>query len=86
MEFYVIEIATGDAKIAGTGMYGPYDENMAIATWHGKLSTARKSPLFTSDLVVVMNADGVVTKVEKYEVPAVEENPDEETVEEVPAE
>lgn len=74
MKYYVIEIATGDASIAGKGMYGPYDKNMAIATWHGKLRTARMSELYTSDLVVVMDENGFVTKVEKYIAAEEQEN------------
>lgn len=64
--FYVIEIATGDSKIAGKGIYGYETEKEAVASFHQKLGTAMKSELFTSDLVMVIDAEGKVIKREKY--------------------
>lgn len=64
--FYVIEIATGDAKIAGKGIYAYETEKEAVASFHQKLGTAGKSELFTSDLVMVIDAEGKVIKREKY--------------------
>lgn len=64
--FFVIEIATGDAKIAGKGIYAYETEKDAVASFHAKLGTAMKSALYTSDLVMVIDADGKVIKREKY--------------------
>lgn len=66
MKFYVIEIATGDAKIAGKGMYEYDSESLAIANFHSKLGTAMKSDLYESDLVMVMDDNGFVIKQEKF--------------------
>lgn len=64
--FFVVEIATGDAKIAGKAIYGYETEKEAVATFHQKLSTAMKSELYTSSLVLVIDASGKVLKREKY--------------------
>lgn len=64
--FYVIEIATGDSKIAGKGIYAYETEKDAKASFHAKLGIAMKSELYTSDLVMVVDADGKVIKREKY--------------------
>lgn len=64
--YFVVEIATGDSKIAGKGIYAYEDEKQAVASFHSKLGTAMKSELYTSDLVMVVDADGKVLKREKY--------------------
>lgn len=64
--YFVIEIATGDAKIAGKAIYGYETEKEAIAVFHQKLSTAMKSELYTSSLVMVVDGEGKVLKREKY--------------------
>ena len=66
MKFYVIEIATGDAQIKGFAIYEKATEKEAVALFHQKLSTAMKSDLYTSDLLVVIDEDGKVIKREKY--------------------
>lgn len=58
MKFYVIEIAEGDAKIKGKAIYECATENEAVAVWHEKLGVARKSDLYTSDLVMVVDSQG----------------------------
>lgn len=64
--FYLIEIAMGDAQIKGTAVY-PYDnEKAAIAAFHTKLGQAMKSPLFESELVMVIDEHGTVLKHEKF--------------------
>lgn len=66
MKYYVIEIAEGDSKIAGKGMYEYDTESLAVANFHSKLGTAMKSELYTSDLVLVMDSNGFVSKCEKW--------------------
>lgn len=66
MKYYVIEIATGDAKIQGKGIYEYATENEAVASFHSKLGTAMKSELYTSELIMVVDSDGKVLKREKY--------------------
>lgn len=63
--FYVIEIATGDAKTTGKGIYSYENEHDAVATFHSKLGTAMKSDLYETDLIMVIDADGKVIKREK---------------------
>lgn len=64
--FYLIEIATGDAKIAGRATYAYDNEKDAIANFHSKLGTAMKSDLYTTDLCMVIDENGTVLKREKY--------------------
>lgn len=70
--FYLVEIAEGDSKIAGRAVYNYETEDLAVATFHTKLGQAMKSELFTSELCIVIDADGKVIKREKW-VKSVEE-------------
>lgn len=67
--FYLIEIATGNEKIAGKAVYGYATQNEAVANFHGKLSAAMKSELFETELVMVIDDGGKVLKREKYVKP-----------------
>lgn len=66
MKFYVVEIAEGDEKVKGFATYEKASEKEAVALFHQKLSTAMKSELFTSELVMVIDENGKVIKREKY--------------------
>ena len=70
--FYVIEISTGDAKIAGKAIYQYNTIDEAIATFHSKLGTAMKSDLYATELIMVMDDEGAVLRVEKYIKPITE--------------
>lgn len=66
MKFYVVEIADGDAKIKGKGIY-EYDAlNNAKASFHKKLGTAMASNLYTEDLVMVIDSNGGIYASEHY--------------------
>lgn len=83
--YYLIEISTGDSKIAGKSIYTYADYNDAIGTFHTKLGNAMKSDLFTSELVMVIDDYGTVLKVERYDKPmpeVIDEISDESVVEE----
>lgn len=80
MKYYVFEVATGDSKIAGKGVYEYNTLNEAVANFHSKLGIAMKSDLYDSDLVMVINAEGGVHKVEKYTKPVVIEEPEVEEI------
>lgn len=64
--YYVIEISTGDAQVAGKAVYQYDTLDAAVATFHSKLGSAMKSALFESELLMVMDAEGAVLRVEKY--------------------
>lgn len=64
MNYYVIEIADGDDKIKGKGIYSYDNERDALASFHKKLGVAMSSDLYTSDLVMVINESGVVIQRE----------------------
>lgn len=64
--FYVIEIATGDSKIAGKSIYEYETEQLAVATFHAKMGTAMKSALYTSELLLVIDDSGNLIKREQY--------------------
>lgn len=66
MKFYVIEIAEGDSKISGKGIYEYKTQNEAVASFHKKLGTAMNSNLYSSDLVMVVDDNGMVYRTEKY--------------------
>ena len=70
--FYVIEISTGDAKIAGRAIYQYNTIDEAVATFHSKLGTAMKSDLYATELIMVMDDEGAVLRVEKYIKPITE--------------
>ena len=64
--FYVLEVSTGDASIAGKAVYEYNSFNEAVAAFHSKLGAAMKSELFTTELAMVIDADGAVYKCEKF--------------------
>lgn len=65
MKYYVVEIANGDKKISGKGVYEYDSMHDAIASFHQKLGTAMKSELYVDDLVMVIDEVGAVYKLEK---------------------
>ncbi len=67
--FYIIEISTGDAKIAGKAIYEYATLDEAVATFHSKLGTAMKSDLYESELIVVIDGEGQALRSEKYTKP-----------------
>lgn len=75
--YYVTEISTGDASIAGKAVYEFSTEDEAIGVFHRKLGNAILSPLFTSELVMVHNSNGACIRSEKYssKAPEIQEEP-----------
>lgn len=67
MNYYLLEIATGDSKIAGKAVYEYDSETAAAASFHSKMGTAMKSDLYESELLMVIDAAGRVLKRELYE-------------------
>lgn len=72
MKYYLIEISTGDSKIAGKAIYEYATQNEAVAMFHSKLGSAMKSALYTSELIMVIDENGAVIKSEKYIAPVAE--------------
>lgn len=66
MLYYLLEISKGDEKVAGSAVYTYNSKKEAIANYHSKLGTAMKSPLYTSELVMVVDENGGVEAVHKY--------------------
>lgn len=64
--YYVIEIAKGDAKIAGKGVYEYQTLEEAVGAWHAKLGAAMQSDLYASDLCMVVGDDGACYRSERY--------------------
>lgn len=64
--FYVLEVSTGDSKIAGKAVYQYNTITEAVATFHSKLGAAMKSDLYDSELIMVIEANGSVVCSEKY--------------------
>lgn len=64
--FYVIEISTGDSKVAGKSIYSYETEQMAVATFHQKMGTAIKSDLYDSELLMVIDENGNIIKRERF--------------------
>lgn len=67
MNYYVIEIAEGDAKIKGVsiGTYATKDE--AVASFHSKMGTAMKSELYTREQLLVIDKFNNPIKSEVFE-------------------
>lgn len=76
MKYYLIEISTGESAIAGKAIYEYETLNNAVANFHSKLGSAMKSDLFDSEMVMVIDGDGSVFKVEKYNKPYVPPTPE----------
>lgn len=66
MTYYLIEIAEGDAKIAGKGIYQYADRDLAIANFHSKMGVAMKSELYTREQLMVINSANGVEKQEVW--------------------
>lgn len=64
--FYVLEVSTGDSKIAGKAVYQYPTITEAVATFHSKLGAAMKSDLYDSELIMVIEANGSVVCSERY--------------------
>lgn len=71
--YYVLEIATGDAKVAGKSVYQYATIEEAVGAFHSKLGTAMRSELYESDLCMVIEDNGSVSRSEKYIKAATEE-------------
>lgn len=75
MMFYLTEIATGDAKIAGKGIYECEGVNhdfawrKAMAMFHKKMGIAMDSDLYDSELIYITDENGVQLHCEKYVKP-----------------
>lgn len=66
MKFYVIEIATGDKKIEGKGIYEYESKEKALANYHKKLGIAMDSELYKTDLVMAIAGNGDVYATESF--------------------
>lgn len=82
MNYYLIEIAEGDSSITGKAIYGYETLEKAKANFHTKLGNAMKSDLYTSELVMAINANGGIHCSEKYvaPIPEPEQEPEPEVV------
>ncbi|MBQ0112710.1 MAG: hypothetical protein KBT03_06245 [Bacteroidales bacterium] len=80
MKYYVIEIADGDEKIKGKGIYEYDSKNKALASYHKKLGTAMDSDLYTKEQIFVVDEFNNVLEQE-YFTKSVAEQPTEETAE-----
>lgn len=73
--YYLTEIATGDAKIAGKGIYECVGKNKdfawrkAMASYHKKMGTAMDSDMYESELIYITDVDGVQLYCDKYNKP-----------------
>lgn len=66
MKYYVVEISEGDTKIAGKAIYEFTSEKDAVASYHSKMGNAMKSNLYLSELIIVIDENGLVIKRDKY--------------------
>lgn len=66
MKYYLIEIAEGDSKIAGKGMYEYDNREMAIANFHSKMGVAMKSDLYTREQLLVIDDGNSIIKSEIF--------------------
>lgn len=66
MKYYLIEIADGDDKIKGKGIYEYEDRTLAIANFHSKLGVAMKSELYKREQLIVLNSANGIEANEVY--------------------
>ena len=66
MKYYLIEIAEGNAEIAGKGVYEYATRNEALANFHSKLGTAMKSDLYKTEQILVVNSENGKEAEAKY--------------------
>ena len=80
MKFFLIEITTyNDGKNDAKGVYDYATLDEAVANFHSKMGEAMKNETYASELLMIINSEGGVHKIEKYIKPTV---PIEETVDE----
>lgn len=72
MNYYLIEISTGDGRIAGKAVYEYSEEHDAVAAYHSKMGTAMRSDLYDTELLMVVDSTGKVLKRELYIKPVPE--------------
>ena len=60
MKYYVVQISTGDSKIAGKAIYDYETQREAVAAFHSKLGVAMGSDLYTSALILVVDGMGSI--------------------------
>lgn len=63
MKYYVVEIATGDSKVSGKGIYEYDSEQKAVSTYHKKIGSAMDSDLYDTHLIEVIDSYG--TQIQK---------------------
>lgn len=64
-KYYVIEITT-KAETTTKGVYEYTTENEAVASFHSKMGGAMKNKDYLEELVMVVDDNGAVLRVEKY--------------------
>lgn len=64
-KYFVIEITT-KAEKTEKGIYEYSTENEAIANFHSKMGGAMKNKDYFAELLMVIDDNGAVLKVEKY--------------------
>lgn len=64
-KYFVIEITT-KADTTTKGVYEYATENEAIASFHSKMGGAMKNKDYLAELLMVIDDNGAVLKVEKY--------------------
>lgn len=74
-KFYVIEITT-KADTTTKGVYEYATENEAVASFHSKMGGAMKNKDYLAELLMVIDDNGAVLKVEKYTAEVPESNMD----------
>ena len=70
--FYVLEVSTGEAAIAGRAVYAYATLDEAVATFHSKMGTAMKSLMYATELLMVIDDNGAVYRTELFTRPAPE--------------
>lgn len=73
MKYFLIEIAEGDAKIKGKGIYEYNSKNEAIASFHSKMGVAMKSELYTKEQLMVIDSENCFIDSEVFIREIVEE-------------
>ena len=71
MKYFLIEITT-KANNTEKGIYEYATENEAVASFHSKMGGAMKNKDYLAELLMVIDENGAVLKVEKYTAPQID--------------
>lgn len=67
MKYYLFEATSyNSGEKDSIGVYTYDNPEEAVANFHSKMGVAMKNQTYASELLVVLNSDGLICKIEKF--------------------